>query len=242
MRALRAELSKLVTLPFTWIAAAAGIVVPVGIAAITGATSDPGPDTGYAELAVGVLGAIMLGVSAIGSEYATEGEESAGGRQITTTLTATSSRTEVLAAKAVAVVLATAVLALAAITLVQITTRAFHAAAAPALDAEGLARLGGAGLYWILMALLAFGLTVLTRNGIVPMAVLVANSSAVTVTYLLAQSVPAANWLPDLAGMRMFTTARAGVEIASVTGGLVMTAWVAAVLAVAGVVFARRDA
>ena len=74
------------------------------------------------------------------------------------------------------------------------------------------------------------------------MAVLVANSSAVTVTYLLAQSIPAANYLPDLAGMPMFTTVRTSVEIAPLTGGLVMAAWVIALLIAAGAVFTRRDA
>ena len=85
MKALRAELSKLATLPFTWLAFAVGITIPAGITIIIGATSEPSPDTGFSELAVGVLGAIILGVSAIASEYATEGEEAAGGRQITTT-------------------------------------------------------------------------------------------------------------------------------------------------------------
>lgn len=42
--------------------------------------------------------------------------------------------------------------------------------------------------------------------------------------------------------MRMFTTVRTGVEIAPVTGGLVMAARVAALLVVASVVFSRRDA
>lgn len=242
MRALRAELSKLATLPFAWLAFAAGLVVPTGIAVITSLTSDPGPDTGFAELAVGVLGAIILGVAGIGSEYTTEGEESAGGRQITTTLTAIPSRTRLLLAKTVAVIIATVVLAVAAIAVVFGTVHLLLGTDAPTLDGQALARMGGAVTYWVLMALLGFGLTVLTRNGIIPMAILVANSSAVTVTYLLAQSFPAANYLPDLAGMRMFTTVRTGVEIAPLTGGLIMTAWVAALLIAAGVVFSRRDA
>lgn len=242
MRALRAELSKLATLPFTWLAAAAGIIIPTGISIITSATSTPGPDTGFAELAVGVLGVIVLGVNAIGSEYTTEGEESAGSRQITTTLTATPSRMRVLLAKAGAVIIATALLAVVAIAIVQATVRITLGDAAPALDADAFVRMGGAALYWVLMALLAFGLTVLTRNGIIPMAILVANSSVVAVTYLLAQNVPAANYLPDLAGMRMFTTIESSVVIPPVTGGIVMAGWIAVLLIVAGVVFSRRDA
>ena len=242
MRALRAELSKLATLPFVWLAVAAGLIVPTGIAVITTLTTTPGSDTGFSELAIGVLGAIILGVAAIGSEYTAEGEESAGSRQITTTLTAIPSRVRLLLAKVIAVAIATAVLATVAITLVFTTVHLLLGPDAAALDGDTFVRAGGAVIYWVLMALLGFGLTVLTRNGIIPMAVLVANSSAVTVTYLLAQSIPAANYLPDLAGMRMFTTVSTSVEIAPLTGGLVMAAWVIALLIAAGAVFTRRDA
>ncbi|WP_150462947.1 ABC transporter permease [Nesterenkonia ebinurensis] len=242
MRAVLAEVSKLATLPFVWLAFAAGLLVPTVIAVITSLTSESGPDTGFSELAVGVLGAIILGVAAIGSEYTTEGEESAGGRQITTTLTVIPSRTKVLLAKTAAVILATVLLAVLAIGMVFATVQLLLGDQAPVLDAHAFTRLGGAVAYWVLMALLGFGLTVVTRNGIIPMAILVANSSAVTVTYLLAQSIAAANYLPDLAGMRMFTTLRTGVEIAPLTGGLIMTAWVTALLIVAGAVFSRRDA
>lgn len=242
MRALSAELSKLATLPFVWLALAAGLIVPTGIAVITSATTAPSADTGFSELAIGVLGAIILGTAAIGSEYTAEGEESASSRQITTTLTAVPSRVRLLLAKITAVIIATGILAVLAITLVLTTVHLLLGPDAPPLSRDTLARAVGAVIYWVLMALLGFGLTVLTRNGIVPMAVLVANSSAVTVTYLLAQSIPAANYLPDLAGMRMFTTIRTSVDIDPLTGGLVMTAWVLALLAGAGAAFIRRDA
>jgi hypothetical protein len=242
MRALAAELSKLATLPFTWLAFAAGLIVPSGVAIITALTTEPGPDTGFAELGIGVVGAIILGVSVIGSEYATEGEESAGGRQITTSLTVVPSRTRLLLAKVGTVIIATAALAAIAIIVVCGIGHILLGANAPALDLNSLMRMGGAGLYWVMMALIAFALTVLIRNGIVPMAVLVANSSVVTVTYLLAQSIPAANYLPDLAGMRMFTTIKTSVEMTPLVGGLVMAAWVAVLLVIAGAVFIRRDA
>ncbi len=242
MRALRAELSKLASLPFAWLGFAAGLVVPIGITIITSLTTTPGPDTGFNELSIGVLGAIILGVSAIGSEYTTEGEESAAGRQITTTLTAVPSRLRLLLAKIGAVIIATTILAAIAIAAVFATTHLMLGANVPPLESDSFARMGGATLYWVFMALLGFGLTVLTRNGIIPMAILVANSSAVTVTFLLAQSFPPANYLPDLAGMRMFTTINTTVEIAPVVGGLVMAAWVAALLIAAGTVFTRRDA
>lgn len=242
MRALRAEMSKLASLPAAWLAITAGLVVPTGIAVITSLTATPGPDTGFSELAIGVLGAIVLGVVTIGSEYTTEGEEATGGRQITTALTATPSRTRLLVSKTIAVMIVSAAMAIVAVLLVHTTVHLLLGPKAPVIDGGTVARGGGAVAYWVLMALLGFGLTVLTRNGIIPMAVLIANSSAVTVTYLLAQSFPAANYLPDLAGMRMFTTLHTSVEIAPVAGGLIMATWVTALLVVAGIVFARRDA
>ncbi|RDB49106.1 ABC transporter permease [Tsukamurella tyrosinosolvens] len=243
MNTVRAELIKLTTLPLAWAAFAAGLIVPVGIAVITSLTATPDGNTCFSELAIGVVGAIVLGVSAIGSEYSSEGEESAGGRQITTTLTTTSSRSSVLLAKMTAVMVMTVAMAIVAIAAVLATVTLLGAqGAGPALSAGTLGRIVGVVLYWTMMALLGFGLTVLTRNAIVPMAVLVANSSAVTITYLLAQRFTAANYLPDLAGMRMFTTVRTGVDVAPLTGGLVMATWVIALQAIAMTVFTRRDA
>lgn len=241
MRVFRSELSKLLTLPFTWIAVAAGLALPTGIAVITSLTTSPDENTGFSEIAIGVAGAIVLGAVAIGSEYTTEGEESAAGRQITTTLTATAARTRLLLAKAAAVALLAAGTAAAAVVAV-FATVGLLTDAGPALDPGTAARAGGAVVFWVLMALLAFALTALTRSGVIPMAVLVANSSAVSVTYLLAQRFPAADYLPDLAGMRMFTALETSTAMTPVMGGLVMTAWAAALLVAATVVFARRDA
>lgn len=242
MRAVTAELSKLASLPATWLAMAAGIVVTGGVSVLS-AGSDPSPDSGFSSLALGVAGAIVVGVVAMSSEYAVEGEESAGGRQITTTLTATPSRLAVLGAKALAVVLATIVLAVAAIAVAFGLLSVLNSAAMPALDGDFFVRCAGVVAYWVLVALLAFSLTSLTRNGVVPMAVLVANFSAVPVTFLLTKATPLANWLPDTAGMRMWSRGvEWSVEMPPALGGLVMAAWIAALLVVAAVVFVRREA
>ncbi|WP_129656336.1 ABC transporter permease [Rothia halotolerans] len=243
MRALRAELSKLVSLPASWLAAAVGVVVSAAVTVLSAGSSTPGPDTGFSSLALGVAGAIVIGVVAMSSEYAVEGEESAGGRQITTTLTAVPSRLRVLLAKALAVAMATAALAVVAIAVTFGLTALLLGDRAPVLDADAIVRMGGMALYWVLVALLAFALTVLTRNGVVPMAVLIANFSAVPVTFLLTRVADLANWLPDVAGMRMWSRGLdTSVEIAPVLGGAVMAAWVAVLLVIASVTFTRRDA
>ncbi|MBE3015293.1 ABC transporter permease [Microbispora sp. NEAU-D428] len=254
MRALAAEASKLTSLPTVWIAMAAGVLVPSVIAGITasstlgaitrGAETIAGVDTGYQELAFGVVGAIILGVVGISSEYFTESAESGGGRQITTSLTAVPSRLRFLLAKISAVAITSALLAIVAAGTTMGVIRVVLGEHAPTLGADDVPRLAGVVCYWVYTALLAFGITVLTRHGVIPLAVLIANTSVVTVTYLLTKITPLANYLPDMAGVRMFIRKLADntVEISPLAGGLVMTAWVAVLLVIAAIAFTRRDA
>lgn len=248
MRALAAEFAKLASLPAAWIAAAISVLVPGGIAVLTasaarrGGVPTAGIDTGYQELAIGVVGAIVLGVVAISSEYFTESAESGGGRQITTSLTAVPSRLRFLCAKMSAIALTCALLALVASAVTMGVVQVLGDA--PGLGADDVPRLAGVVCYWVYTALLAFGITVLTRHGAIPLAILIINTSVVSVTYLLTKVIPLANFLPDMAGVRMFIRdfADTGVEIEPLLGYLVMTAWVAALLAIATITFTRRDA
>ncbi|MFK0248446.1 ABC transporter permease [Amycolatopsis azurea] len=239
MRAYQAELRKLASLRSVWVSVAIGVLVP---AALTFLNAKPSAarggtvDVGFQELAFGVVGAVILGVVAVSSEYTAEGESAGGGRQITTSLTAVPSRRRVLIAKLAAVITAVAVLAVVSSAVTLMTVDAL-------LGASDFARLPGVVLYWVLTALLASGLTLVTRNGILPLVVLILNSSVVTVTYLLSKLTPLAVFFPDLAGVRMFVRrVDLPVQLAPVTGGLVMTAWVALLLAVGFLVFRRRDA
>ncbi|WP_245583910.1 hypothetical protein [Paenibacillus terrigena] len=99
-------------------------------------------------------------------------------------------------------------------------------------------RLIGVVYYWKLTALLAFGITVLTKNGIIPLAVLMINSSFVSFSYLLSRVTKLAFYLPDRAGTDMFMSDRFHTPF---TGGLVMFAWVVVLFIVAAIVFHRRD-
>lgn len=254
MRALAAELSKLLSLPSVRIALALGLLVPAAVAAINaisirdaiarGSETAAGIDFGYQELAFGVIGAIILGVVAVSSEYFTESGESGSGRQISASLTAIPSRLRFLLAKASIVAIASALLAIIASVATMAVIRIVLGQHAPVPGSDDIPRLAGIVCYWALTALLAFGITVLTRHGVIPLAVLIVNNSVVTVTYLLTRATPLANYLPDMAGIRMFirNLADSNVEIAPLVGGLVMTAWTAALLAIAAIVFCRRDA
>ncbi|EMD24170.1 ABC transporter integral membrane protein [Amycolatopsis azurea] len=239
MRAYQGELRKLASLRSVWASIAIGVLVPAALTflnAKSAAARGGNVDVGFQELAFGVVGAVILGVVAVSSEYTVEGESAGGGRQITTSLTVVPSRRRLLIAKLAAVITAVAVLAAVSSAVTLMTVDAL-------LGTSDFARLPGVVLYWVLTALLASGLTLVTRNGILPLVVLILNSSVVTVTYLLSKLTPLAVFFPDLAGVRMFVRrVDLPVQLAPVTGGLVMAAWVAALLAVGFLVFRRRDA
>jgi ABC-2 type transport system permease protein len=219
------ELRKLAGLPSVWVAAALGLLMPPLLVKLAGQNVADRSDSGYVELTVGVLGALVLGAVAAGSEYR--------GRQIRTSLLCVPSRLRLLAAKTAAVALCVA--ALAAVSAVVTLTMAGAAVAD--------ARVAGVVVYWVLDALLAFGISLLLRSGIIPLTVMIINTTAVSFTYLLTKVTPLAEYLPDMAGAHMFIRdMNTPNELAPVTAGLVMAAWTAALLAVAGFVFRRRDA
>ncbi|WP_433532834.1 hypothetical protein ACQPYA_12990 [Micromonospora sp. CA-263727] len=259
-RAAAAELRKTVTLPAALVAIAIAALGSLGITLLNTLNVRSAIQSGQLEsvaytspveavfsaIPLGTVGAVILGVVAISSEYTANSPDAGGGRQITATLAATPRRVTVLAAKASAVVLLIA--ATAAVTITACLALAHlivgDAGATPD-DADTLGRGFGAALYWTLTGLIALAITALTRSGIIPLIVLIANSSLVSVSLLLTNLTPLAYWLPDLAGMRLFARDPWGMfedALDPLTGGLVMTAWAIALLAVSGVVFTRRDA
>lgn len=255
MNAFRGELLKLVGLRATWVAVAVGLLVSPLItflnssaamrAVAEGSTAawTDGTDAGFQELTAGVIAAIVLGVTAMSSEYVDEGPDAAGGRQITTSLTAVPSRTGFLATKAAVLTLAVAVLALLSSAATLTVDGIVREDRAASLDDGVAARVAGVVVYWVLTALLAYGSTILTRSAVLPLTVLIVNTTVVSVSFLLSKVTSAANYLPDLSGARMFLRdIESPVVIAPLTGGLVMAAWALALLGGAAAVFHRRDA
>jgi ABC-2 type transport system permease protein len=223
---MRAELLKLAGLPSVWVAAALGLLMPPLLVVLTGSGVPDTSDTGFVELTVGVLGPLVLGTVAAGSEFR--------GGQLRTSLLGVPSRLRLLTAKTGAVVLTVAVTAAVSAVLTL--------AAAGTLTAGAWPRIAGVVVYWVLDALLAYSVTLLTRSGVLPLTVMIVNTTAVSFTYLLTKVTPLAAYLPDMAGAHMFIhDMNTPDPLAPVTAGLVMTAWVVALLGVAGYVFHRRD-
>jgi ABC-type transport system involved in multi-copper enzyme maturation permease subunit len=256
---LLAELRKTATLPASWVAVAVSLLGSVGItvlnAVATRTALDSGAsqsrafvsvfETGYAAVPLGTVGAVVIGVVAMSSEYAPNSAEAGSGRQITATLTASPRRGVLLVAKALTVVLLVAVTAAVTIPASVGVARLIIGGDAPesvALD-DALARSLGAALYWTLTGLIALAITVLARSGIIPLVILVANSSLVSFSLLLTTVTPLAHWLPDMAGRRLFgglSTVEGGLDTGP--GAVVMATWTLGLLAAAGLVFSRRDA
>jgi ABC-2 type transport system permease protein len=202
-----------------------------------GTITDPS-DLGLQDLGIGLIGPMVLGVVVISSEYTSTGPDAPRARQLTATLTAMPNRLRLLAAKSVALVVLAATQAAVAAAATLTLTHVLH----PHVPVPAPARVATAVLYWTLIALLSFSITLITRNGIVPLTFLIINSTVVSVSYLLTKVTDLAAYLPDIVGPQMFlNTADFPVRIAPLTAGLVMTAWIAALLTVGAVLFHRRD-
>ncbi|AWP27652.1 ABC transporter permease [Paenibacillus sp. Cedars] len=246
MRAFNAELSKLFSLPGIWLAFLIGAIAPAVIAAldstaqkeeIIAGVSTRLSEVGYIGLALGVQGVIILGVLSVSSEYLTESSESGGGQQITTSLTVVSSRLHFLLAKAGAVTAGSILLSVVAMMTTLSATHLVLGEYTPAFEGS---KLLGAICYWTFTALLAFGITVLTKNGTIPLAVLIINTSVVSFSFLLSKVTKLALYLPDRAGIDMFML-MSDSFLTPFTGGLVMFAWVVVIFIAAAIVFHRRD-
>lgn len=244
-----AELRKLLGLPTAWAGLVIGVLLPpltvlinvryVRAALLDGSYGDIS-NLGMQDLGIGLIGPMVLGVVVISSEYTATGEHSPGVTQLHATLTAMPDRLRMLAAKVSALVLVVFVQAVVVATAVLTLTEALHGEYTPPLEAG---RIAAALLYWVLLALFSFAIALIARNGIVPLTLLIINSTFVSVSYLLTKVTDLAYYLPDIAGARMFLRGDAfEMEMSPLTAGLTMTAWIVLLLAIGGYLFQRRDA
>ncbi|MDP9793982.1 ABC-type transport system involved in multi-copper enzyme maturation permease subunit [Catenuloplanes nepalensis] len=244
-----AELRKLLGIPTAWAGLILGMLLPpltvlINAPSTRRAIEDGSypnlADLGMNDLGIGLLGPLVLGVVIVSSEYTPTGEHSPGVTQLHATLTAMPHRMRLLAAKTtvlIAVVLLQSIVVSAAVLTL---TRVLHGDAMPPVDPI---RLGTVLIYWVLLALFSYAITLIVRNGIVPLTLLIVNSFFVSVSYLLTKVTDLAYYLPDIAGARMFIRGdNFDYAMSPLVAGLTMTAWVVALLALGAWLFQRRDA
>ena len=245
---IRAELRKLLGLRTAWLGLALGLVASPALVVVSagytrrslaaGSYGDVS-DLSFQTLMVAVLGATVLGVVTVSSELTSTGEDSPDGRQLTTTLLAMPRRGRLLLAKGVALSLVVAVQGAVTTAATLALVRVVHGAVVPA-PAPG--RAVAAVFYLVLIGLLSYALTLIFRNGVITLTILILNSSVVSVSYLLTKLTPAAAYLPDIVGPHMFLRSIGDLHIPPVRAGFVMVAWVVALLALGAWLFRRRAA
>ena len=239
-QALAAELSKLVSLPSTWLTLAGTLAVNLILAlafAVAGLQGSTGTmsviDIGLASISYAQAGFVISGILAACSEYT--------GGQIRITLTAMPRRTLQLTAKHLALAIvalpAAAVTAAAGIIL---TAVMLGGTAEPLTVGQVAGALSGATGYLVLITLASAAVGALVRKTLTAVVVLL--GYFFIVGPLLRDRLPAAKYLPDSAGFAMwFPNADASAAVTPGQGALLLTAWTALLIVVALLGYRRRD-
>lgn len=260
MNAIVAEFRKLATLPSTAVAIGITLVCSLGITLLDAsqirahlASGNTSPtmrtnliNTVFDSASMGVIGVIVLGVVVVSSEYTVNTSDAGGGRQILVSVACVPRRGRFLAAKGSVLAIVSGALAAVLVPTTMVLSLAVLGPYARPLHpiVENLAGrvIAGTIAYWICTALITFAITVLTRHGVIPLIVFIANTSVVSVDLLLSKFTPLGRFLPDVAGSQMFAVDYPAPHMLSPAwGGIVMGLWTIGLLGVAATVFVRRD-
>lgn len=254
---LKSEAMKLASLPATWLASGMAVLIPPLLAFANGNTLHRALSTGnrsgltslgtenegFGQLTFGVVGVVVLGVIAISSEYARNEQAIGGARQVSTTMAAEPARIRVMAAKLGVLVVWVVALSAVSIPLTLWVSRTVLGGYATDFGTSLFFRMAGAALYWVVMVLLSFSLAAVSRNGVLPLVLLLTNASVVSFSLLIAQTTDLAKYLPDIAAYTTFVTESPAREpLDARTGALVCLAWGVAASTLAIAAYVRRDA
>ncbi|MFT0846691.1 ABC transporter permease [Actinomycetaceae bacterium L2_0104] len=259
MHTVAGEFRKALTLPGVWAGLGVGVFASLAICVLNAVTVRSAVGSGdvsrladtstfetvFAIMPLGTVGAVIIAVMIMGSEYTADSAESGGSRQILTSLRAVPGRSTLMVAKSfVTVVL---VVLMAAI-MFPVCAAAAHlviggAGTETVTVADAITRALQGSLYWILMGLIALAIAALTRGVLIPLVFLIVNSSLVSFSFLLTKVTSLANWLPDMAGRNLFSGIGLGPQEGPdpLPGAIVMAIWAIGLLAAATIVFVRSD-
>jgi len=253
LRALRVELIKICSSKLWWIISAIVVIIQPLLAFIAArsylrigldATTENHPELiqalppldyfGFEAVVFGLLAMVILGGMIGAGEYKHH--------QLRTTLLCQSSRRKVFCAKAAAFIICIAVLALLSIyATITITHYAFGEQGLHPIYLSTIAWqfIGYSVLDWCLLSLLAFGIGMLFRNAIVPLAFLI--PQIYNLGNFLAQKWDWGGYLPVAAGNLLFATPTDSYEHDPLQGGIVLLIWVLVACFASYYAFTRHD-
>ena len=253
------ELSKALTLPGVWAGLAVGTGASAVLSVINATTVHSAIEAGdlsrvadtsafetaFAMMPLGTVGAVIIGVMLMGSEYTMDTAESGGGRQIATTLRAIPNLRTLIAAKSVVTVILTVAMALISLPVSILLVRLImgESGVETVTLGEAVARCLGGTLYWVLMGLIALAIAALTRTVMIPLTLLIINGSMVSFSFLLTKVTSLADYLPDMAGRNLFVGPELGMPggLDPLPGAIVMAIWTIGLLMAAVVLRVRTD-
>ena len=259
---LKAEALKTAGLPGVRVGAALALVLPALVEYYVDhdlparlAAGDPralaGLDgVGVIGLYVGTTGIVVLAVSVVVSEYASDPRTSgasSGPRQVATTMLVQPRRGASVAAKLLVVLGAATVLLAVVWTATYSLCRHLLGSSVP-FEPVPWWMLTGILTWWVFSAMASMALAMVTRSALVSMTVLVAMSTMLSPGVLLIKSTDAARFLPDTAAVRLIanpTTLNYDrlVELLSIPmAAAVCTAWASGCAVTCCWVWMKRDA
>ncbi|WP_445996856.1 ABC transporter permease [Okibacterium fritillariae] len=240
---IRAELTKAFTLRGIQVTLLAALVAPPALALAAGLAFDPSAPSsaafprethGFETAGFGQPLVILLAALIAGTEYV-DG-------QLRTTALATPRRGRVLAAKLIVIAALAILIGLVATTAAVLLKHAALGERGLRIDqfTPGMGwNLLGVALNYLLIAVIAASITVLTRTVVATLVVLV--PSVLGLTLSLLGFFPAVRYLPDLAGIQLLTRYPGVGLLEPVAGASVMAGWAALLGGAAWFTFRRRD-
>ncbi|ASN18385.1 hypothetical protein [Arthrobacter sp. YN] len=249
-RAVKAETTKLLTLRLCLNTVVGSVLLTVLLSWLLTNLIDAAHNAGRPEEAAGLEGGtaflVILHYGQIGVVLlaAWSMHQEAENGSLRSTLISLPQRNIVLAAKALVVLAAVFITALlsvfgsAGVRCLVIDCAAENNQISPTPQATA-GVLWGVILYWVLIALFTYALSVILRSGLAAMGTVLAMALIVS-TYLV-NITPLAKFLPDQAGAQLYQLPPPTPgDLGPATGGLVLAVWVVAALIAALVLFRRQ--
>ena len=256
---LKAEALKTAGLPGVRVGAALALVLPALVEYYVDhdlparlAAGDPDApaqlgNVGVIGLYLGTTGIVVLAVSVVVSEYASDPRTNGASRQVATTMLVQPRRGAAVIAKLIVVLVSALVLLALAAAVTLGLCRHLLGSWAP-LDPVPWPLLTGILAWWGFSAMASMALAAATRSALVSMTALIAMSTMISPGVLLIKSTDAARFLPDAAAVRLIanpTTLNYDrlVELLSIPmAAAVCTAWASGCAVTCCWVWMKRDA